>query len=150
LAGSTTPFGGLQGVPPFLIVLALLATLGCSDGRPERVPVSGQVLIDGQPLTHGYVQFAPADSRASTGALDSSGHFTLTCFEPGDGAVTGKHKVTVMSQEPIGQETIKWHAPKMYANPNESGLEQEITGPTDSIKIELTWGGAKGPIVEKR
>jgi hypothetical protein len=130
--------------------LALAALTGCSDGRPQRVPVAGQVLIDGQPLTHGYVQFAPADSRASTGALDANGRFALTCFEPGDGATLGKHTVTVMSQEPIGQETIKWHAPKKYADPKTSGLVQEITEPTDAIKIELTWGGAKGPIVEKR
>jgi hypothetical protein len=132
-------------------VLALLgAAVGCGDGRPKRVPVSGHVLIDGKPLTRGYVQFAPGDSRASTGGLDADGHFVLTCFEMGDGAVTGKHKVSVMAQEPIGQETIKWHAPKKYANANTSGLEEEISGPTDAVKIELTWGGEKGPIVEKR
>jgi hypothetical protein len=131
-------------------VLALTAAVGCGDGRPKRVPVSGQVLIDGKPLTHGYVQFAPGDSRASTGGLDADGHFVLTCFEMGDGAVTGKHKVSVMSQEAIGQETIKWHAPKKYANANTSGLEEEISGPTDAVKIELTWGGEKGPLVEKR
>jgi hypothetical protein len=132
------------------ILIGLLVAAGCSDGRPERVPVSGQVLIDGQPLTHGYVRFAPADSRAATGQLDDNGRFMLTCFEPGDGAVTGKHKVTVMAQEPIGQETIKWHAPQKYASPATSGLEQEITGPTDSVKIELSWGGKRGPIVERR
>lgn len=131
-------------------VLTLVTAVGCGDGRPQRVPVSGHVLIDGKPLTHGYVQFAPGDSRASTGGLDADGHFELTCFEIGDGAVTGKHTVSVMSQEAIGQETIKWHAPKKYANVNTSGLEQEITGPTDAVKIELTWGNEKGPIVEKR
>jgi hypothetical protein len=131
-------------------LLVLCVVVGCGDGRPTRVPVSGQVLIDGRPLTHGYVQFAPADSRASTGGLDADGRFVLTCFEMGDGAVTGKHKVTVMGQEAIGQETIKWHAPKKYASAATSGLEQEITGPTDSLKIELTWGGEKGPIVERK
>lgn len=128
----------------------LTAAIGCGDGRPKRVPVSGQVLIDGKPLTRGYVQFAPGDSRASTGGLDANGRFSLTCFEMNDGAVTGKHVVTVMSQEPIGQETIKWHAPKKYASTTTSGLQQEITGPTDSVKIELTWGVEKGPFVERR
>jgi hypothetical protein len=131
-------------------LVSMAAVVGCGDGRPKRVPVSGRVLIDGKPLAHGYVQFAPGDSRASTGGLDADGHFVLTCFETGDGAVTGKHKVAVMSQEAIGQETIKWHAPKKYANANTSGLEEEITGPTDAVKIELTWGGEKGPLVEKR
>lgn len=134
----------------WIVAVALLATSGCSDGRPQRVPVAGQVLIDGKPLTHGYVRFTPSDSRASTGALDSEGKFKLTCFEPGDGVVLGTHQVTVMGQEPIGQETIKWHAPKKYADPASSGLTQEIQGPTDSVVINLTWDGQKGPFVEKR
>ncbi len=93
-------------------ITALASSSGCSDGRPARVPVSGQVLIDGKPLTFGYVRFAPADTRASSGSLDAQGRFKLTCFQPGDGAVLGLHQVTVMGQEPIGSETIKWHAQK--------------------------------------
>jgi len=135
---------------PLVALGALAATTGCGDGRPARVPVSGRVLIDGKPLTHGYVRFAPADSRASTGQLDANGRFALTCFDPGDGAVIGLHKVSVMAQEPIGQETIKWHAPKMYADPELSKLTQEITGPTDSIVINLTWGDRGGAFTERK
>lgn len=123
---------------------------GCGDGRPARVPVSGRVLIDGQPLKHGYVRFTPGNSRASTGQLDSDGRFTLACFEPGDGAVLGTHKVSVMSQEPIGQESIKWHVPKKYADPETSHLTQEITKPTDTIVINLTWDGQSGPFMERK
>lgn len=133
----------------FMAAAGLALLTGCSDGRPARVPVSGQVLIDGQPLTRGYVMFAPANSRPSAGQLDAEGRFRLTCYEPGDGAVMGHHKVAVISKEPINDETVRWHAPKKYADASSSGLEQEITGPTDSIKIEITWGGVKGPIVER-
>jgi hypothetical protein len=131
------------------VLVALCVTTGCGDGRPARVPVSGHVLIDGKPLTHGYVRFSPANSRASTGPLDANGRFELTCFEPGDGVVIGKHAVAVMSQEPIGQTATKWHAPKKYADPESSGLTQEITGPTDSITINLTWDGQPGPFTER-
>ncbi len=131
------------------VLVGLVLAVGCNDGRPARVPVSGQVLIDGQPLTRGYVMFAPTDSRPSAGQLDAEGRFKLTCYEPGDGAVTGHHKVAVISKEPINDETVRWHAPKKYADASSSGLEQEITGPTDSVKIELTWGGVKGPITER-
>ncbi len=137
----------------YLIVVCccgFAALSGCGDGRPTRVPVSGVVLIDDQPLTYGYVRFAPPDSRASAGSLNSDGRFTLTCFTPGDGAVLGKHQVSVIAQEPIGQETIKWHAPKKYADPATSQLAEEISGPTDSIVIRLTWGDQKGPLVEHR
>ncbi|HTQ40412.1 MAG TPA: hypothetical protein VMJ32_15410 [Pirellulales bacterium] len=128
---------------------ALIATMGCGDGRPVRVPVSGHVLIDGKPLAYGYVTFAPKDSRASSGGLDKDGKFVLSCFESGDGAVTGKHRVTVVSHEPIGAEILKWHAPKKYADFDSSGLTQEITGPTDSITINLTWDGQPGPFTER-
>jgi hypothetical protein len=127
----------------------IIPIVGCGDARPQRVHVGGQVLIDGKPLTHGYVQFAPPDSRASRGQLDSNGRFVLSCYEPGDGAVIGTHSVAVMGQEPIDQETIKWHAPKKYAEPRTSQLTQKITGPTDAIKIELTWGGEPGPFTER-
>jgi hypothetical protein len=137
--------------PLFLIfAICLLTFPGCGDGRPKRVPVSGQVLLDGKPLTYGYVRFSHPESRASTGSLDAEGKFKLTCFDPGDGVIPGVHQVTVMGQEAIGSETIKWHAPKKYADHASSGLTQEIKGPTDSVVINLTWDGQPGPFVEKR
>ena len=135
-----------------MVIMAFCASAalaGCGDGRPTRVPVSGHVLIDGKPLTYGYVEFAPANSRASTGGLDQDGKFVLTCFEPGDGVVPGKQRIAVRAQEPIGAENMKWHAPKKYADMDSSGLTQDITGPTDSVVINLTWDGAPGPFVEK-
>lgn len=122
---------------------ALLVTacfLGCSDGRPPMVPVSGQVLIDGKPLTHGFVRFSSGDGRVSMGRLDENGRFRLTCYEPGDGAIIGSHRVAVLTHEIIGDAKIKWHAPRKYANYATSGLTQEISQPTDSIVINLTWG----------
>lgn len=126
---------------------ALLATVGCGDGRPTRVPVSGRVLIDGKPLSYGVVTFIPSDARSSYGRLDNEGRFTLSCFSKDDGVVTGKHKVAVCAGETIGEDHLKWHAPKVYADHHTSELEYEITGPTDSIVIELQWKGGR-PFVE--
>jgi len=131
----------------FFLIAAFLSTClcaGCGDGRPKVVPVSGQVLIDGEPLTHGFVRFAPPDSRVAIGRLDKDGHFRLTSFESGDGAVTGQHRIAIKSHEPVaGSNKIKWHAPRKYSNYSSSGLTQEITKATDSIVIELTWGDRK-------
>lgn len=113
----------------------------------QRVPVSGQVLIDGNPLTKGYVRFVPTGGRSSTGNLDADGRFTLGCFEAGDGALVGTHRVEVSGQEYIDDTHMKWHAPTKYASAETSGLTEYIQEPTDSLTINLTWGGKPGPFV---
>lgn len=130
-----------------LLIWTLVATAGCGDGRPARVPISGQVLIDGEPLKYGSIQFVPENARASQGRLDEEGRFSLSCFGAKDGAVRGVHQVVVTAREPIGGLKVRWHAPKKYADYATSNLKQEVTEPTDSLVIDLTWDGGK-PFVE--
>lgn len=134
----------------FLIVVVLVSTFagGCGDGRPKRVKVSGQVLIDGKPLEYGFVQVMPAGERAATGKIGPNGRFTLTTFDPDDGCVLGKHNVAVIATESINGSSQRWHAPKKYVDATKSDLQVEITEPTDSLVIELTWDGGK-PFIEK-
>jgi hypothetical protein len=122
---------------------------GCSDGRPQRVPVSGQVFINGQPLRSGGIRFTPEGGRPSSGTIDADGRFTLTTYDPSDGCTLGKHRVSVVSVDQLSSTTRRWNAPKAYASPDSSGLTETIDGPVDSVKIELTWGNEKGPFVEK-
>lgn len=131
-----------------LLGLVMIWNVGCGDGRPERISVSGQVLIDGQPLTYGYIRFVPTGSRPSSGRLDEQGRFTLSSYEKNDGIVPGVHRIEVDASESISSKKIKWHAPKKYFRYTNSGLEQEITEPTDSLVINLTWDGGK-PFVEE-
>ena len=129
-----------------LTLFTLLATaslVGCSDGRPKRVPVSGQVLIDGKPVTGGSIRFVPEGARPSAADIDEEGRFTLACFDGDDGAVIGTHRIQVAAREITGEEKIRWLAPKSYSDYRSSGLVVEVTEPTDSLVIELTWGGKK-------
>jgi hypothetical protein len=121
--------------------VALVALLGCGDGRPNRVPVSGKVEIDGAPLSFGSIVFMPEHGRQSFGNLGKCGHFTLSCYASNDGAVLGKHKIRILASENISETTDKVHAPKRYENVQTSGLSEEITGPKDSLMIILTWKG---------
>lgn len=118
-----------------------VATLGCGDGRPARVPISGKVLIDGQPLKFGVIDFVPEGGRSSSGVLDANGHFTLSCFTEKDGALLGKHQIQVHADEPISDQVARIHAPKKYGILQTSGLSEEIKQATDSIVINLTWKG---------
>ncbi|MCA9248069.1 MAG: hypothetical protein KDA42_13165 [Planctomycetales bacterium] len=133
---------------PLLLMILVQGVSGCDDGRPERVKVSGIVLLDGEPLNWGYVRVLPSDARAAGGRLDADGRFALTCFDDEDGAVIGTHVVTVSAGESLGPTRRKWHAPKKYADPKTSELTVTIDGPTDDLRIELTWDGGK-PFVEE-
>ena len=123
-----------------LSLLVLFLVGGC-DSRPTRVPVSGKVLIDGEPLKYGAIVFVPEGGRQSSGIIDKSGNFKLMCFEPGDGALVGKHRIQVLASESINNSTVKWHAPKKYADRQSSGLVETIQGPTDEVVVSLTWKG---------
>ena len=129
-----------------LIVLTGVAN-GCGSGRPERVAVSGHVVIDGQPLAFGNIKFVPAGARPSVGKLDENGHFTLTCYDGDDGVVPGTHRVAISASKILSENKVQWFAPKKYADFRTSGLTYEIKEPTDDLKIELTWDGGK-PFIE--
>lgn len=125
--------------------VAVLALAGCGDGGPKIVPVSGVVLLDGQPLTYGHIQVMPAGWRPASGRLDGSGRFTLTTTAPNDGCAVGTHPVVVLAGESLTPETMKWHAPSKYADVSTSNLTVTITGPTDDLKIELKSDGSMKP-----
>jgi hypothetical protein len=130
------------------LVAVVVGTPGCNDGRPERVPVSGVLTIDGQPLEKAFVVFYPPSGRSSNGRTDSSGRFNLACFEEADGAQLGEHQVSVIAVQEINSNTMKWFAPKKYANHATSGLKFTVDKPTSEMNIALSWGGGK-PFIER-
>ena len=71
--------------------------LGC--GGHDTVRVHGTVTYNGEPLQQGRVGFYPEDGRPSFGEI-RDGRFELTTFNPGDGALPGKHRVTIQSDKP--------------------------------------------------
>ncbi len=133
----------------YLLCGTLIAVVGCgqAEKRPDRVPVSGRVTIDGKPLEYGTVQVIPTGDRPASGKIGADGRFELMTYDPGDGCVLGQHRVAVIANESIdaGQ---RWHAPKKYIDPEQSGLSINITGPTSDLVIELTWDGQE-PFVER-
>ena len=133
----------IQRVVVWGLIAASALSLGCGDGRPERVPVSGTVRIDGAPLTMGVINFVPANGRRATGDIDEQGRFSVFTYERGDGAPLGTHKVEVSSREGLSETQTRWHTPQKYASHKTSGIEVEITEATDDLAIDLTWDGGK-------
>ena len=126
---------------PVLFVASFMVAFvpGCGSGRPETVPVSGVVLLDGQPLkAEGTVRVIPKKDRPATGEIDpATGRFTLKTFDPGDGCVRGTHTVTVLARQTTDDNQIRWLIPEKYSQPGTSGLTVTIDGPTDQVKIKL-------------
>jgi hypothetical protein len=131
-----------------IILLLLLPLLAGCDDRPRRVPVSGVVTIDGQPLDRGNIKFVPQNGRPSAGAIGEDGRFTLTCYDGNDGALLGTHRVQVASNRIISDSKIEWFAPPKYADFRTSEISVDITEPVEDLKIELAWGNKKGPYIE--
>jgi len=132
----------------FLVVF-LAAVVGCGDGRPARVAVSGTVTIDGAPVKRGSIKFVPEKGRPSTGEIGPDGRFTLTCYDGKDGALPGKHHVQVDGNRAVSEMKAEIFTPKHYADFRTSGIEVTIDKPVDDLKIELTWGKEKkGPYIE--
>jgi hypothetical protein len=139
------------GAPALLIAAVCLGIWGCSDGRPTRVPVSGKVLIDGQAVTFGSLQFLPksGQGRPSSASIRADGTFIVSTFEDDDGCTLGSFDVLVNATEEINDTQRRYNVPKKYGDRRTSGITKTVDEPTDSMLIELTWDGKPGPIVER-
>ncbi len=76
----------------------LLCCAGC--GSPfEIAPVSGVVTLDDKPLANATIFFMPMGDGAigpsSSAVTGDDGRFTLKTPEDGEGAVVGKHRVSI-------------------------------------------------------
>ena len=74
-----------------LFAIALVAAGGCGPGGPVRLPVSGEVRFQGQPVQDGIVSlFSRETGIASGGRLDAQGRFRVA-----EGMPAGSYVVTV-------------------------------------------------------
>lgn len=82
----------------WIVVATTTWAVGCGKSRPETYPVEGMLRFeDGRPVTFGTVEFrSPTERLTARGKIDARGHFRLTTFVEGDGAVAGEHQVVVI------------------------------------------------------
>jgi hypothetical protein len=119
-------------------VVMLLTLAGCSSGQFDVAPVEGQVTVEGKPLTGKYmVIFSPiaqgAKDRAgrpAAGPVEAEGRYSLSTYEPGDGAVVGKHRVAVL---PPGEISVTTPLPGVVPD----DFEVEVKPEKNRINIDL-------------
>lgn len=143
-------------------VLVMMAVTGCGGSGPELVPVEGTLTLDGKPLAHKTVFFAPLDDTPGHGAGGSSnaeGEYTLKAVVPGatrdySGIPPGRYRVTVFEpmfpidtlmedegDEPVvavgpGAATRRPDLPRVYGS-DRSPLVYEVPSSGGVIDVAL-------------
>lgn len=91
-----------------LLLAPLALVAGCGDDRFQKTyTVTGQVLVDGQPVSKVAVRFIPKDkSKFKMGetpqaTTDDEGRFTLSTYNSGDGAPAGEYFVAVAEPDQV-------------------------------------------------
>lgn len=86
-----------------LFVVAMAALTGCGDGKLPLYPVTGTVLVDGQPAQGAMVIFCPVEGSSPPellrerpfGNAGPDGKFLVTTFLKDDGIPAGEYKILV-------------------------------------------------------
>jgi len=129
------------------IALALTLPLAAGCGA-NTAPVNGRVTRNGNPVGPGTVIFMPSagdQKHSAVGQFGADGRYELTTFQPGDGALRGKHRVIIQAAglegESYGEETAAAPAgadiPLKYADPKQSGLTATVKPGPNVIDFEL-------------
>ncbi|HXG10946.1 MAG TPA: hypothetical protein VNK04_14395 [Gemmataceae bacterium] len=126
-----------------IVALALLPLAACGPNRPPVYPVSGQVFYGGKPTPGALVVFHPAGTEdplapRPSGQVQEDGSFTLTTYEPGDGAPEGEYDVAIVWIPENAQPNPKTaevpnRLPPRYAAPQTSGLRVKVEKQTNHL-----------------
>lgn len=137
-------------------ILCSLFTLllsGCGNGL-NLVPVSGKVLLDGEPVSGAAVAFWPTSGGPiATGVTNDQGQFELSTLDK-PGAIVGNYRVTVIKSDVEGgvaadadnleasadQENhqVTWHTPEKYSDLKRTDLVKDVSANAVPILLELS------------
>src|SRR4051812_6690607 len=87
------------------VATGLLFLPGC--GQVSMAPVKGKVTCNGKPVANAAIVFSPVpkndadreSGKPATGYTDAEGNYRLSTFKNFDGALVGKHRVTVSLED---------------------------------------------------
>lgn len=120
------------------LLVTALAFSGCGASATTPVsalPVKGKITYKGQPLIKGQVGFEPEGAgREAFGDINEDGTFELTTYSKGDGAVPGKHRVSITGATGKRRADI---VPAKYNNYGSSNLEAEVSPDKAEYSFDL-------------
>jgi len=103
----------------FLVTVAIsLLSAGCGPGaegdagRKPLYKVNGKVTMSGGPVANAMVSFSPKQNQpVATGRTNTEGQFTLTTYDPADGAAEGDYVVLVTKELAAPPTAASGHTP---------------------------------------
>lgn len=129
------------------LVMGLTLT-GCSDGasgaatREKVYKVTGKVTLSGAPVPNAIVTFSPAAKQpAANGRTDNEGKFTLTTYDPSDGAAAGDYTVLVTKEGGSAGNAMPTGHDPVGAKPVDSAAmhsAQRAAGPTGLLPTKYS------------
>lgn len=131
-----------------LILAALPAIVGCgADDGYERVPITGILTVQDQPLPGAIVQFLPPDGSIAPGALgtsDEEGVFEVISSRQGDeGVPPGEYTVRVSKLINPDGTAVPPTAPEAdYPDARES-VPRPYNGPGSPLKVTISDAGGE-------
>jgi hypothetical protein len=105
------------GVLAAAAALVLAGLAGCGPGHGLTLGrVQGKVTYKGEPVRFGTVAFEPAadkgtDGPIAMGNIKEDGTYVLSTSDPGDGAVVGHHRISVVGLDPVQVKKSAEEAP---------------------------------------
>ena len=101
---STSRVGVWHQLMAAVALVVLVGPAGCRPSGPKVVPISGIATRGGKPVADIELTFHPDTGRPSWGKTDAAGRFSLDYSRDRDGAVVGRHRVTVRGRQPASPE----------------------------------------------
>lgn len=110
------------------LLLSLVSLTGCGgeDWQAETQPTAGRVTVNGEPpvgaLVHLYAAGDGVDTRDSRpwGKIQEDGTFSLSTYEPMDGAPVGEYIFTIVWPEEPSKPSLFDRLGHKYAKPEQS------------------------------
>jgi hypothetical protein len=154
--------GTLNFILAIFIVVLFLTLLGCGGSdQLARAPVTGNVTLDGDPVSEATILFRPEVGRAGTGKIENGEIVAASTYGINDGIVLGTHKVAIQpipSDPPPAPSRIQGDnitpipspvenqrppratvdIPAKYRDIDRSGLTIEIKEDGNELSLELT------------
>jgi hypothetical protein len=127
-------------------IAALFALGGCGGSDYDLAPVSGKVMLNGEPLADATVLFSPTAQSGdpgppSWGRTDAQGNFTLKTRDGERGAVIGEHRVSITS---VSEEDAGGGGEVVDDNVYDNALPQEKVPPQYNSETTLTFDVLSG------